>query len=163
MPLRSGPMRALTFTCLIFLLLSFRCLAVLPEIVAEQIRHDVRGAIIRLAPQGYTPPVQEVEEILTLVLREMNSDNDPFELSPAELVDFRKGETSLSFEELARLMNLLKKGVNNKPLPHLLAYYDHLLDQKALSPKQKIICHRMIMHAAASSKVALPTPPAAKP
>jgi len=155
-------MRALVLFSL-FLSLPLGCLAVLPDVVEDQIKMDVRSAIIRLAPKGYTPPVQEVDEILTLVLREMNSEKDPFVLTAAELLDFRKDETSLSYEELSRVMNALKKGVQGKQLPHLLAFYEHLLDGKALSPRQKILCYRMILHAAASSNVEIPAAPAAKP
>ena len=162
-PLRSATMRFPAFTALFLFLLPFCALAELPEVVVSQLRVDVRSAIIRLAPKGYTPPVQEVDETLKLVVREMNAVNDPFVLTPEELVAFRKDETGLSYEELTRVMNALKKGVNNKPLPHMLAFYDHLLDGRALSPRQKILCYRMTMHAAVSSKVVIPPAPVAKP
>ncbi|MFN7564306.1 MAG: hypothetical protein ACK5TH_21225 [Prosthecobacter sp.] len=156
--------RTLCFACLFVLLFSFRCLAALPEVVVTQVRHDVRGAIIFHATPGYTPPTQEVDEILAQVLREMNSERDPFVLTPEELVDFRKDETSLTFEELARVMHLIKKAARNKPLPHLLSYYDQLLDKKALSPRQKILCHRMMLRAAAAFHLEIPpAPPPAAP
>lgn len=135
--------------------------AILPEVVVTQVRHDVRGAIIFHATPGYTPPTQEVDEILAQVLREMNSERDPFVLTPEELVDFRKEETGLTFEELARVMHLIKKAAGKKPLPHLLSYYDHLLDKKALSPRQKILCNRMMLRAAAAFQLEIP--PAPKP
>lgn len=156
-------MRIPALVSLIVFVFSICASAGVPDVVMDQLRHDVRSAIIRLAPQGYSPPVEEVDEILRTVLRELNSEDSPFDLPAAELVEFRKDQSSLSFEEIARVMNALKKGIHNKPLPHLLAFYDYLLDNRALSPRQKILCYRFIMRVATMARVEIPPAEPAKP
>lgn len=151
------------FACLFLLLSCLTARAALPEVVMAQLKSDVRSAIIGLAPKGYTPPVEEVDETLRTVLTELNSEQSLFELTPTDLVDFRKDSTELTIPEITRVMNALKKGVHNKPLPHLLAFYDNLRDDNALSPRQKILCYRLTLRIAAMSGVEIPPAPAPSP
>lgn len=147
------------------LLLSFCSLTILishaavPDIVVEQLRLDVREAM--MAKDGKLPPVAAVDETLGIVMRELNSETSPFELSPSELVDFRKESTSLTNDDMNRVMLAFKKGINNKPLPHLLAYYDRLREAGVLTPRQKIICHKLLLRMAALFNIEIP--PAVKP
>ena len=156
-------MRAIFLTGLLFATLFPSVHAALPDVVMSQLRVDVRSTIIKLAPKGYTPRVEEVDEILRTVLNELGSEQALFELSPADLVDFRKDTTWLTNEEVTRVMLALKKGVRHKPLPHLLAYYDDLRDDNALTPRQKILCYRLTLRVAEMSKVVIPPAPSAKP
>lgn len=145
----------LLFTCCLAVTISH---AELPDVVVQQLRYDVRDAMTK---NGQIPPVAAVDETLGMVMRELNSKNYPFELSPTDLVEFRKEETSLADAEVNRVMIEFKKAIQNKQLPHLLAYYDQQRERGVLTPRQKILCYRLILRLAAAA--GLKIEPAAKP
>lgn len=149
-------------TCLlllgvVLLVLTGPAAAALPDVVLDQIRHDIREI---MTEKGQTPPTVAVDEVFGMVIREMTASQKPLEMSTADLAAFRNEKPSVSEEEFTRVMQEFKKAIKNQPLPHLLAYYDRQREAKLLTPRQKILCYLLTLRLADLSGI--PIPPASK-
>ena len=148
-------------TCFLFfgvllLVLAAPVSAALPDVVLEQIRHDIR---VIMSEKGPAPATAEVDEVCTMVVREMTESSKPLQISTADLAAFRNEKPAFSDAELTRVMQELKKAINNKPLPHLLAYYERQRQAGALTPKQKILCYLLTLNLAEHSGISIPPAP----
>lgn len=141
---------------ILLLVLAAPASAALPDVVLEQIRHDIREI---MTDKGRPPPVAALDEVFGMVIREMTSSHKPLEMSNADVAAFRNEKPLVSEEEFTRVMQEFKKAINNQPLPHLLAYYERQREARLLTPRQKILCYLLTLRLADMSGIPIPAAP----
>ncbi|MFO1439795.1 MAG: hypothetical protein U1F81_15845 [Verrucomicrobiaceae bacterium] len=144
------------FLLSILVLLVAEAMASLPDVVIQQIRYDIRDAMTQ---NGQSPPSGVIDETLAKVRQELESGPRPFELSPAQLVEFRNETPSVTDAEVDRLMAELKRALRGGPMPHLLAHYERQRQAKLLTPRQKILCYLITLNLAEQSGIPIPHAP----
>jgi hypothetical protein len=144
------------FLLSILVLLVPEAMASLPDVVIQQIRYDIREAMTQ---NGQSPPSGVIDETLAKVRQELESGPRPFELSPAQLVEFRNETPSVTDAEVDRLMAELKRALRGGPMPYLLAHYERLRADRRLAPRQKMLCHLLILRLAETDRIPIPPPP----
>ena len=58
-----------------------------------------------------------------------------------------------------RLMAELKRALRGGPMPYLLAHYERLRADRRLAPRQKMLCHLLILRLAETDRIPIPPPP----
>ncbi|MBL9181509.1 MAG: hypothetical protein JNN17_05170 [Verrucomicrobiaceae bacterium] len=149
-------MKTPIFLLSILVLLVPGAFASLPDVVIQQIRRDIRDAMTQ---NGQMPPSGVVDETLGKVRQELESGPRPFDLSPAQLVEFRNEAPSVTDAEVDRVMAELKRALRGRPLPYLLAHYERLRIDRRLTPRQKMLCHLLTLRLSETDGLPIPSAP----
>ncbi len=111
-----------------------------PEAVLTQLRADVSSA---MAGTGLPPAPAQVDQIVAGMQKEMGPGLTPFEFTPEEAAAFEAGTTTVTDADLEKAFAEMRQIVVGRPLPHLLTFYDTRRAAGQLTPRQKILCHRL--------------------